>query len=302
MTSSCPPAADSLDYEFCALSDRGRVRGNNEDAVLVIESAGLAVLADGMGGYNAGEVASSMAVQSVAAEMAPWLGRAGASALPAAEVRQALERSVANANYAILGAALARPEYSGMGTTLVAGVFQGGRLVLGHVGDSRCYRMRGGVLQQLTRDHSWLQEQIDAGLLTPQQAAVSGYRNLVTRALGVDAVVQAEVNEYAVQPDDLFLLCSDGLTDMADDHALAELLRMPLALPDLATRLVELANLLGGRDNVSVLLVQSRPVEGKGAGVDAQAGAGSASTASGPRGLRSLVSRLLGPAGGGGGQ
>ncbi|SFF03211.1 Stp1/IreP family PP2C-type Ser/Thr phosphatase [Paracidovorax wautersii] len=277
-----PTLAAPLTYEFCALSDCGRVRGNNEDAVLVMENARIAVLADGMGGYNAGEVASGMAVQSIAADMADWLSRAPQ---PGDSVGRALERSVANANYAILSAALSHPEYSGMGTTLVVGVFLNERLVLGHVGDSRCYRWRNGVLHQLTRDHSWLQEQIDAGLLTPEQAAVSGYRNLVTRALGVDAVVQIEVNEFPVQAGDLFLLCSDGLTDMADDCTLASLMAMPLALPDMATRLVELANLMGGRDNISVVLVAVQ-------GPPATAGGGG-----GPNGrLRSLMSRLLSPA------
>lgn len=271
-------AAAKLSYEFCALSDRGRVRSNNEDAVAVLEDAQIVVLADGMGGYNAGEVASSMATDFIGSEMARWMGEVG-PAVSASDVRRALEICVTNANYAILSAALAHPEYAGMGTTLVAGVFQQERLILGHIGDSRCYRLRNGALQQITRDHSWLQEQIDAGLLSPEEAAASGYRNLVTRALGVDAAVQVEINEFPVQAQDLFILCSDGLTDMVEDDALAQIACMPLALSDKASRLVDLANSQGGRDNISVLLVHSHAV---------------ASTANKRRGL---MSRLLGTTG-----
>ena len=247
----------TLSYEFCALTDTGRVRPNNEDAVAIDEAAQLVILADGMGGYNAGEVASGMATAYIATEMARWLAEQGPNA-QAAEVRRALEACVDNANHAILGASMANPQYLGMGTTLVAGVFAGDRLILGHIGDSRCYRLRAGALRQITRDHSWLQEQIDAGLLTPQEAAASGQRNLVTRALGVDVAVQIEVNEFPVEPQDLFILCSDGLTDMVSDEDLAQLARLPIPLADKAERMVALANALGGRDNISVLLAQAQ--------------------------------------------
>lgn len=245
-----------LSYEFCALTDTGRVRANNEDAVAIHEAAQLVLLADGMGGYNAGEVASGMATTYIGTEMARWLEENGPDA-QAADVRHALETCVDNANHAILGASLANPQYLGMGTTLVVGVFRGDRLILGHIGDSRCYRLRAGTLRQITRDHSWLQEQIDSGLLTPAQAAASAQRNLVTRALGVDVTVHIEVNEFPVEPQDLFILCSDGLTDMVGDTDLADLARLPIALADRAERMVSMANALGGRDNISVLLVQA---------------------------------------------
>lgn len=249
-------SVSSLDYEFCALTDTGRVRSNNEDAVAIHELAQLVLLADGMGGYSAGEVASGMAINVIGSELAQWLEEAPAN-VSAADVRRALLACVDNANQAILGASLANPQYMGMGTTVVVGVLRAGRLILAHVGDSRCYRLRGGELRQITRDHSWLQEQIDLGLLTPAQAAVSGLGNLVTRALGVDATVHPEVNEFAVEPQDLFILCSDGLTDMVGDDKLAELARLPIALPDKAERMVAMANALGGRDNISVLLVRA---------------------------------------------
>ncbi|WP_404300989.1 Stp1/IreP family PP2C-type Ser/Thr phosphatase [Alicycliphilus denitrificans] len=244
-----------LSYEFCALTDTGRVRSNNEDAVAIHKEAGLVILADGMGGYNAGEVASGMAINVIGSELAQWLEEAPVD-VPVAEVRSALQACVDNANQAIFGASLANAQYLGMGTTLVVGVLRAGRLILGHVGDSRCYRLRAGELRQITRDHSWLQEQIDLGLLTPAQAALSGRGNLVTRALGVDASVHIEINEFVVQAQDLFILCSDGLTDMVGDADLAGLARLPISLADKAQRMVAMANALGGRDNISVLLVQ----------------------------------------------
>ncbi len=245
-----------MTYEFFARTDKGRVRNNNEDAVAVDPDAQIAILADGMGGYNAGEVASGMATTFIRTEMARWLAQAGPSPRPT-DVRRALETCVENANHAVLGASLANPDYAGMGTTLVVGVFIGGRLILGHIGDSRCYRVRDGVLQQITRDHSWLQEQVDAGLLTPQQAAVSPNRNLVTRALGVEPDALMEVNEFEVAPSDLFLMCSDGLTDMVSDEAIADIVCQSLTLEEKTTLLIDTANAHGGRDNVSVLLVQA---------------------------------------------
>ena len=246
----------SLSYEFCALTDTGRVRSNNEDAVAIHDAAQLVILADGMGGYNAGEVASGMATEYIGTEFAQWLEDAPADT-PMAEVRRALEACVDNANHAIMGAALTNPQYLGMGTTLVVGVFRCDRLILAHIGDSRCYRLRAGELRQITRDHSWLQEQVDLGLFTPAQAAASGLRNLVTRALGVDAAMHAEINEFTVESQDLYILCSDGLTDMVSDDELAALLQQPIALADKATRMVAMANARGGRDNISVLLAQA---------------------------------------------
>jgi protein phosphatase len=144
-----------------------------------------------------------------------------------------------------------------MGTTLVVGVFQDGRLLLGHIGDSRCYRMRGGELAQITKDHSLLQEQMDAGLITPEQAAVSTNKNLVTRALGVEDAVLLEVNEHRVEPGDIYLMCSDGLSDMVDDEGIGRILAGEPPLEEKVVQLVDAANANGGRDNISVLLAQA---------------------------------------------
>jgi protein phosphatase len=149
-----------------------------------------------------------------------------------------------------------------MGTTLVMGVFQGTRTLIGHVGDSRCYRLRQGTLVQLTRDHSLLQEQIDAGLISPEQAQYATHKNLVTRALGVEDTVLLEVSEYRAEEGDIYLLCSDGLTDMMTDERIAAILVTAGTLEEKSRALVDAANDSGGRDNISVILAQarSRPV------------------------------------------
>lgn len=252
----------SMNYEFFALTHPGQVRENNEDAVSVDSVRRIVVLADGMGGYNAGEIASGMAISVVNQELGQWLDTAGAS--PASfEVRRAMALAVDKANTTILDAANTNIQFAGMGTTLVVGVFCVDKLILGHIGDSRCYRLRDGILQQITRDHSWLQEQVDAGLITPQQAASSANRNLVTRALGVEPEVMLELNEFIVAPGDQFLLCSDGLTDMVADEPLAHLMTADNHLPTKATALVDAANASGGRDNISVLLAKASPPEKK---------------------------------------
>jgi serine/threonine protein phosphatase PrpC len=245
-----------MNYEFCTRTDPGLARENNEDSVAIDEPTRLGILADGMGGYNAGEIASGMATTFIKSELGRWLSQAGRQA-NAREVRRAMEICVDNANRSIFNAANSNPQYSGMGTTLVVGVFQDFRLMLGHIGDSRCYRLRGEEFAQITKDHSLLQEQLDAGLITPQQAAVSSNKNLVTRALGVEDAVLLDVNEHRVEPGDIYLMCSDGLSDMIDDQAIAVILLGEGTLDEKAMQLVDAANANGGRDNISVLLAQA---------------------------------------------
>ena len=244
-----------MNFEFFHAVDTGRVRSNNEDAVLVDSANALAVLADGMGGYNAGEVASGMATDFIGSELGRWLAEAGDRATDA-EVQRAMDICVDNANRAIFDAANANPHYAGMGTTLVLAVFRAAGLRLAHVGDSRAYRWRDRTLVQITRDHSLLQEQIDAGLITPQQAAFSANKNLVTRAVGVEAMVLLESHLHPTRPKDLYLMCSDGLTDMLDDAAIARLLQSHDALPAAGQALVAAANDAGGKDNISLILVR----------------------------------------------
>ncbi|WP_295543258.1 Stp1/IreP family PP2C-type Ser/Thr phosphatase [uncultured Pseudacidovorax sp.] len=244
-----------LPWEFAAQTDTGRLRRNNEDSIAFDPRLGLAVLADGMGGYAGGEVASEMAVALVQATLGRWLAQAGTA--PAARaVMKALQQGIAQANRAVFSASNVNPALRGMGTTLVSAVFGPHGVVIGHIGDSRCYRLREGRLEALTRDHSFLQAQIDAGLMTPEEAMGSPHRNLVTRALGIGAEVEVDLAHEAVQQGDLYLLCSDGLTDMITDEQLESLLRHDIPLADKVALLITVANDNGGKDNVSVILAR----------------------------------------------
>ena len=246
--------------EIVTLTDPGMVRSHNEDAVLALPLHGLVVLADGMGGYNAGEVASGMATAVLGQE----LEKSFASKPPQKKeadgrlwAHVSLTAEIARANTSIYQAAQSQPQYAGMGTTLVAAVFYNNSVTVAHIGDSRLYRQRNGELSQLTRDHSLLQEQIDAGLITREQARTSQNKNWVPRALGVDPAVDPEIRDYEVRPGDIYLICSDGLNDMVDDDEIGMTLGMLAANLQLcAGQLVQMANDNGGRDNVSVILVK----------------------------------------------
>jgi serine/threonine protein phosphatase PrpC len=250
-----------MNFEYFSLTDTGMVRDNNEDSVALDGENHIAILADGMGGYNAGEVASAMATTFVRSELGRWMAEGGSQA-SSREIKRAMEICIDNANRSIFNAANSQPQYAGMGTTLVMGVFQDARTLIGHVGDSRCYRMRAGAFVQLTRDHSLLQEQLDAGLITPEQAQYATHKNLVTRALGVEDTVLLEVNEFRIEDGDLFLLCSDGLSDMLSDERIAAVLVTAGTLEEKARALIDAANDSGGRDNISVILAaaKSKPV------------------------------------------
>ena len=250
-------------YEFAWALDTGRARRNNEDAIAADPNLGLAVLADGMGGYNAGEVAAEMATSQVCSDLVRWR-QAQADAPTAEGVGQAMQAAIDRANRAIFDAAHSHPAYNGMGTTLVMAALVEHEVLVGHIGDSRAYRLHGGRLQRLTRDHSLLQEQLDAGLITAQQAARSVHRNFVTRAVGVEPEVRLEIHRHPLEDGDLLLLCSDGLTDMLDDGRIETLLAATTVLDDTCRALVDAANAAGGRDNISVVLIQVRPPQTSG--------------------------------------
>jgi protein phosphatase len=244
MTRPRPP------LQIASLTDTGKVRSHNEDNHLVDADAGYAVLADGMGGYNAGEVASEMAVAYLAAGLTHGLAQHTA---PVA----LLKREIEQINAAIHDAAQTQPHCAGMGTTLVAALFQRCRVIVAHVGDSRLYRLRGDCFEALTRDHSFLQEQIDCGLISKNEALRSHHRNLVTRALGGESGVAVDVAEHEALPGDLYLLCSDGLNDMVPDEDIGRVLRGDAGnLAAMAAQLVRMANDNGGRDNVTVILAR----------------------------------------------
>jgi PPM family protein phosphatase len=247
--------------EIVVRTDPGMIRGHNEDAVFANPNQGFVILADGMGGYNAGEVASGMATMFLSTELEaaftakPPYELDKMSGLPYAN-RCVLDK-VALANSAIYKTAESQPQYTGMGTTLVMALFYDNQMTVAHIGDSRLYRLRGEEFGAITRDHSLLQEQIDSGMISVEEARFSQNKNLVTRALGVDPEVEAEMHDFPVQPGDIYLLCSDGLNDMVEDDEIQMTLQMLSANLELAaTQLIQMANDNGGRDNVSVILVK----------------------------------------------
>ncbi|MNR78050.1 Serine/threonine phosphatase stp [compost metagenome] len=249
----------SVALQFAAKTDTGLVRAHNEDAIELSAEGQAVVLADGMGGYNAGEIASGIATtvfRSVLEQQLMQLQQKGRAASS-----KGMQRLIADAVYAanqqILEVARLQPQYSGMGTTLVAALFHHDKVIVAHVGDSRAYRYRRGQLSQITRDHSQLQEQIDAGLVSPEWARFAPNKNLITRALGVAVQLEVEVHDYQTEVGDIYLLCSDGLSDMlASEQMSAMLADNDSDLELLCSSLVQAANDNGGRDNISVIVVK----------------------------------------------
>lgn len=242
-------------------SDTGRVRDHNEDAVISDMDIGLLALADGMGGYNAGEVAAELAANTVNKLMreASTRHNRGETDSESGLMRQtiALRDAVARANKIIWQTAQTQPNCQGMGTTLASCMFFDNRVSIAHVGDSRVYRLRNERFEQLTLDHSLLQELVDRGFYSREEALRSTNKNYVTRALGVEASVDVEVQEETVEPGDIYMLCSDGLTDMVEDEDIhLTISTFSANLQTVAEQLVELANENGGRDNVTVALAE----------------------------------------------
>lgn len=259
--SSKVKAVPGRPWLFGGGSDVGRERAHNEDAILVDGERKLVVLADGMGGYQAGEVASQLAVDVVRDDSSNLdiseaeLGRIDPDTGISVAMRQ-LRGAIEKANNRICSVARGREELNGMGTTIVAARFYDGRVGIAHVGDSRCYRLRERVLEQLTRDHSYVQDQLEKGLISEEDAKHSPQKNLITRALGIDAIAEADVKEYRTRPGDLYLLCSDGLSDLVDDEAIQSALATEKAPGDHIKLLIDKANANGGRDNISVIIVR----------------------------------------------
>ena len=232
--------------EYAWRTDIGRVRSRNEDSVAVDAGTGLLVVADGMGGHNAGDVASRMAIEGVIGAMQASTG----------EADDRLVAAVRQANLAIYAAAGEDYERSGMGTTVVAVWLRPTRLVVAHVGDSRLYRLRDGVIEALTRDHSQVQDLVDRGILTPAQARASTRKNFLSRALGTDPDVVIDSAAHTPAAGDVYLLCSDGLTNMVEDEEIVAIIRGSASLAAATDLLVSQANEYGGRDNISVALAR----------------------------------------------
>jgi protein phosphatase len=248
-------------FTHIELSDTGRVRDHNEDAIGCVQEIGLWVLADGMGGYNAGEVASGIAVKTIIDLVSEACEREDRSDIESGTgyMRQTivLRDAVHRANKIINQTAKSQPQCEGMGTTLVACLFYDNRVSIAHVGDSRLYRMRDNRFEQITMDHSLLQELVDRGFYSQEEAQRSTNRNYVTRALGVEPNVEVEVQEVDVEKGDYILMCSDGLPDMVEDEDIhLTISTFNNNIDTIGQQLIKLANDNGGRDNVSVVLVR----------------------------------------------
>jgi protein phosphatase len=242
--------------EYALVSHPGQLRPLNEDAIGARPELGLFILCDGLGGYNAGEIAATMAVSSLLTTLGDDFARAEAEG-SAFDARQAMAGRLVEMNGLIARAAANSTAFEGMATTVVTAWILGDRLWVAHAGDSRLYRFREGVLEGLTRDHSFSQELLDAGMVTAEEAKVLPAKNLVTRALGASEDFEPEVNDFPLRVGDVLMMCSDGLTEMIDDMEIAGAIFA--SVPDVqraAQRLVDLANAAGGRDNVSVIVVR----------------------------------------------
>jgi len=242
-------ASAVVHYTASALTDRGRKRPSNEDAFGLSIEHGVYVVCDGMGGAAAGEVASTLAVAEV---MRFLTVRPGTSPLPI----EAAE-AVTIANEAIFSRSQRNQKLNGMGTTLVALLVEDRHAWMVNVGDSRGYRLRASHLEQITLDHSLVEEQIRAGQMSREEALRSPLKNVITRALGTQSVVTPDIFELETEPGDLFLLCSDGLVRELDDSVVESLLRLDLNLEEMCSRLVDAANEAGGHDNITCVLVRA---------------------------------------------
>ena len=236
-------------------TDVGVIRSGNEDSLILVPDRGIFVVADGMGGHAAGEVASEMAVRFVARELESLRG------LSDEQVAERMRTAVRAANGAIFERTLTEHDKRGMGTTVTALTLFATRFLIGQVGDSRAYLLRDGRLSQLTKDHSYVQEQVDAGYLTPEQARTHPYSNVITRCVGANSEVMPDIYVGTVKPKDVFLLASDGLTGMLEDYQLQELLSPERMPQDEVDALIAEANRHGGLDNITAIIVRVDSVD-----------------------------------------
>lgn len=236
-------------YTAAAVTDRGRKRSSNEDAFGYSIEDGVYVVCDGMGGAAAGEIASSIAVDEILRILS---SRDRSASLP-----RIAESAVCTANEAIFSRSQRNPRLSGMGTTLVSLVVEESHVWVLNVGDSRCYRLRNGLLEQLTLDHSLVEEQVRLGRMSPHEAARSPLRNMITRALGTQKCVTPDCFQFEAEPGDVFLLCSDGLTRELPDRVIQGHLNSQAPLAELCSGLVEAAKKAGGHDNITCILVHA---------------------------------------------
>jgi len=237
-------------FTCAARTDVGIVRSGNEDNYLMLSDRGIFIVADGMGGHAAGEVASEMAVRIISRELGSLRGQTDE------QVGERLRQAIRTANEAIFGRTLSEHDKRGMGTTVTVLALMPDRYMIGQVGDSRAYLLRDGTLLQLTKDHSYVQEQVDAGLLTPDQARVHPYSNVITRCVGAGSEVLPDIYFGALRAGDVLLLASDGLTGMLEDDQLVRILQSDGGPEAWVDRMVAEANYRGGLDNITAIVVR----------------------------------------------
>lgn len=253
---------NGLRIQAAGLSDRGLKRGHNEDSLSVVHDLGLYIVADGMGGHNAGEVASRQAIESIVDFVRRY--KEGDITWPypqdpsLTELENVLMNAVKLANRDVCNLSLEHQEYSGMGTTLVALIIDPDfpRATVAHVGDSRCYCLSDSQLHQITLDHSWVSEQLQKNIITAEEARNHRWKNVITRALGNKLDVEVDVQTRKLRPGDTFLLCSDGLSSMVDDSDIESLMLAHPELEECIQELIQAANAAGGLDNVSSILLR----------------------------------------------
>ncbi|HJO12647.1 MAG: Stp1/IreP family PP2C-type Ser/Thr phosphatase [Gammaproteobacteria bacterium] len=243
--------------KIAGFTDAGLSRSHNEDTIGFNQQLGIAVLADGMGGHKAGEVASKIAVDTVLERLKKLFSHNNSGSITGSQLLDFVSTTISSSNSKIYQASAANSARSGMGTTLVAAVVKGSHMYAGHVGDSRLYLFRKQKLTRITRDHSLVQDLIDKGFYTEKEARNAKLGHIVTRILGTEADVEVDTLQQDLESDDLLLMCSDGLSDMLSDAMIGDILSEgPANLDDTARELVSKANQHGGKDNISVILVQ----------------------------------------------
>jgi len=257
-----------VELTVAARSDVGMIRSGNEDAFFAhaTRERGVFIVADGMGGHAAGEVASEMAVQIVSRELQEL------SEVQSDEARRLVAESLRIANRAIYDRTIQESDKQGMGTTASVLVVSGSRYLIGQIGDSRVYLLRDGALSQLTKDHSYVQEQVDAGFLTPEQARYHPYSNVITRCVGASDTVEPDTYTGALKVGDVFLVASDGLTGMVDDRRLQQLLLSRASAGRVVDALIAEANYRGGLDNITAVVVQVLVTDGSGSDTPTEEG------------------------------
>lgn len=245
------------------LTDVGRKRNHNEDSFLIDEEVQLYVVADGMGGHAGGGTASRIAVETIDRELRssrengvdPFLAETNLQESPLPEV---LRNAVERACLAIFKAAQEDPRLNGMGTTVISLLVRGNHALFAHVGDSRAYLVRGDLVQQISEDHSLVNEQIKAGMITPEEARHSRYKNIITRSVGFEEEVQVDVMGLIAEPGDYFVMCSDGLSNFVEDKEIREVCMAATEVAEIPRKLIAMANDRGGDDNITVIVVKSQ--------------------------------------------